>query len=89
VLCPGAVNTGIVANSAEIHQRVTGAPVRPAGVLDEITGGMDPDDVGHLVLDAIRNDQFWIFTAPELVASVETQVAALASDQSLSRLRLR
>jgi NAD(P)-dependent dehydrogenase (short-subunit alcohol dehydrogenase family) len=87
VLCPGAVNTGIVANSAEIRHRATGAFARPAGSLDAISGGMDPDDVGRLVLDAIRNDQFWIFTDPGLVTSVENQVAALASDQSLSRLR--
>jgi hypothetical protein len=53
-----------------------------------IGGGAEPDDVGGLVLDAIRNDRFWIFTAPDLVASVQHQVALMAEEQSLSRLRL-
>jgi NAD(P)-dependent dehydrogenase (short-subunit alcohol dehydrogenase family) len=86
VLCPGAVNTGILANSSENRLRSTGVDAPPASI-EAISGGMDPDDVGRLVLDAIRDDRFWIFTAPELVASVEHQVAAMASDQSLSRLR--
>lgn len=89
VLCPGAVNTGILANSAESRRQSTGADDDAATSVSAISGGMDPDDVGRLVLDAIRNDTFWVFTAPEWVASVEHQVAAMASDQSLSRLRLR
>jgi NAD(P)-dependent dehydrogenase (short-subunit alcohol dehydrogenase family) len=87
VLCPGAVNTGIMANSAQHRQQATGSATTAPSV-DAIGGGADPDDVGRLVLDAIRNDRFWIFTAPDLVASVQHQVAALADDQSLSRLRL-
>jgi NAD(P)-dependent dehydrogenase (short-subunit alcohol dehydrogenase family) len=87
VLCPGAVNTGILANSSENRRRSTGVDAPPASI-DAIGGGMDPDDVGRLVLDAIREDRFWIFTAPELVVGVERQVAQMASDQSLSRLRL-
>jgi NAD(P)-dependent dehydrogenase (short-subunit alcohol dehydrogenase family) len=88
VLCPGAVNTGIIANSAENRHQATGATDDGARSIGEISGGMDPDEVGHLVVDAIRNDRFWIFTAPDLVASVERQVEQMASDQTLSRLRL-
>jgi hypothetical protein len=50
-------------------------------------GGVDPDEVGRLVLDAIRHDRFWIFTAAELVTSVQRQVTAMAEDHALSRLR--
>jgi NAD(P)-dependent dehydrogenase (short-subunit alcohol dehydrogenase family) len=88
VLCPGAVNTGILANSAESRRRSTGAPDDTADSLGTIGAGAEPDEVGRLVLDAIRNDRFWIFTAPQLVESVEHQVAAMVEDQSLSRLRL-
>ncbi len=88
VLCPGAVNTAILANSEESRRRSTGAAEDTADAVGAIGGGAEPDDVGRLVLDAIRNDRFWIFTAPHLVASVEQQVAAMAEDQSLSRLRL-
>ncbi len=88
VLCPGAVNTAILTNSMESRRRSTGAgdTVESVGAIGD---GAEPDDVGRMVVDAIRNDRFWIFTAPELVASVQHQVAAMAEDQSLSRLRLR
>jgi NAD(P)-dependent dehydrogenase (short-subunit alcohol dehydrogenase family) len=88
VLCPGAVNTGILANSAENRRRSTGAAEQAAESVAAIGSGAEPDDVGRLVLDAIRNDRFWIFTAPDLVTSVHHQVAAMTEDQSLSRLRL-
>jgi hypothetical protein len=41
-----------------------------------------------MVLDAIRNDRFWVFTDPNLVVSVQHQVTAMAEEQALSRLRL-
>jgi NAD(P)-dependent dehydrogenase (short-subunit alcohol dehydrogenase family) len=88
VLCPGAVNTGILANSAENRQSSTGADDRTAASVGAISIGADPDDVGHLVLDAVRNDRFWVFTAPDLLTSVQHQVAAMVEDGSLSRLRL-
>jgi NAD(P)-dependent dehydrogenase (short-subunit alcohol dehydrogenase family) len=89
VLCPGAVNTGFVANSGSSRRRFVGAADvdDTADVVGAIDGGADPDDVGRLVLDAVRHDRFWIFTAPELVTSVQRQTAAMADEHSLSRLR--
>ena len=74
-------------NSAENGRRSTSAAEGAVNSAGAISDGADPDDVGRLVLDAIRNDRFWILTAPELVTS-EHQVAAVAEDHSLSRLRL-
>jgi NAD(P)-dependent dehydrogenase (short-subunit alcohol dehydrogenase family) len=89
VLCPGAVNTGIMANSAENRKQVTGAgDADKIASVGAISGGMEPDDAGRLVLEAIRTDRFWVFTAPELLASVERQVQDMTASQSLSRLRL-
>jgi NAD(P)-dependent dehydrogenase (short-subunit alcohol dehydrogenase family) len=88
VLCPGPVNTGFVANSGESRRRFTGAAAAAADSVGAIDGGADPDEVGRLVLDAIRDDRFWIFTEPVLITSVQRQVAAMAEDQALSRLRL-
>ena len=88
VLCPGAVNTGIIANSTDSWLQSKGTTPDPARSVGAISGGMEPDEVGRLVLDAVRNDRFWIFTDPNLVASVERQVSAMVSDQALSRLRL-
>ena len=82
------MNTGILANSAQNRRQVTGSADNTVESVGAIGGGAEPDEVGRLVLDAIRNDRFWIFTAPELVASVQHQVAAMAEEQSLSRLRL-
>jgi NAD(P)-dependent dehydrogenase (short-subunit alcohol dehydrogenase family) len=88
VLCPGAVNTGILANSVQNRRQATGSADNTPESVGAIGTGAEPDDVGRLVLDAIRNDRFWIFTAPELVASLQQQVADMAEEQSLSRLRL-
>ena len=87
VLCPGPVNTGFVANSGASRQRFTGAGADTVPSVGAIGGGVDPDDVGRQVLEAIRDDRFWIFTAPDLVASVQRQTTAMAEDQALSRLR--
>jgi NAD(P)-dependent dehydrogenase (short-subunit alcohol dehydrogenase family) len=88
VLCPGAVDTDILANSEENRRTAAGGVDRAAQSVGAIGAGANPDDVGRLVLDAIRNDRFWIFTAPEHVTSVQQQVDSMADDQSLSRLRL-
>ena len=88
VLCPGPVNTGFVANSGASRQRFSGANADTVPSVGAIDGGVDPDEVGRQVLEAIRDDRFWIFTAPDLVASVQRQTAAMAEDQALSRLRL-
>src|SRR4051812_25527925 len=88
VLCPGPVNTGFVANSGESRRRFTGAAADAVNAVGDIGGGADPDEVGRQVLDAVRGDHFWIFTAPDLVASVQRQTAAMAEDHALSRLRL-
>jgi NAD(P)-dependent dehydrogenase (short-subunit alcohol dehydrogenase family) len=53
-----------------------------------LTSGMEPDEVGRLVLDAILHDQFWIFTDPTLLRHVQEQVDVMVTDHSLTRLRL-
>ncbi|MEO5898630.1 MAG: SDR family NAD(P)-dependent oxidoreductase [Ilumatobacteraceae bacterium] len=96
VLCPGAVNTDIGSNSMENRRARSGrASVRSTEgdklgdkMSQALAGGMAPDEVGHLVLDAILRDQFWIFTAPKLLRHLQQQVDAMVDDQSLSRLRL-
>ena len=55
---------------------------------EALAGGMQPDEVGHLVLDAILSDQFWIFTEPRLLKHLQQQVEVMVADQSLTRLRL-
>ena len=45
---------------------------------------MDPNEVGHLVLNAIRDGQFWILTHPGMAKIITKQTAALVADQSLT-----
>jgi len=99
VLCPGAVNTAIGQNSVDSRRARRGRSAdttarTPEGdklgakMAGALAGGMDPDEVGHLVLDAILNDQFWIFTEPRLLKHLRQQVDVMVDDQSLTRLRL-
>jgi len=100
VLCPGAVNTPIGRNSVR-SKRAMQAGADDGGIAagregaklndrlsDALAHGMDPDEVGQLVLQAIRDDTFWILTDPRPAKQQHHQVAAMLDDRSLSRLRL-
>lgn len=101
VLCPGAVNTPIGRNSLRSRRELRGDTEAGGGIAtgaaavklndrlgDALKDGMDPDEVGHLVLDAIRTDTFWILTDPRIAKQQHHQVAAMLEDRSLSRLRM-
>ena len=47
--------------------------------------GMDPDEVGPMVLDAVTNDRFWVLTHPEMASVVEKQVDRMRSTGGLTR----
>ncbi|HTN80708.1 MAG TPA: SDR family NAD(P)-dependent oxidoreductase [Acidimicrobiales bacterium] len=97
VLCPGAVNTGIGRNSVDSRRARDGvAPTRGPGEgraegepdLGAVLDAMDPNEVGRLVLDAVRTNRFWVFTDPRMLRSVQDQVEAMVEDGALSRLRM-
>jgi NAD(P)-dependent dehydrogenase (short-subunit alcohol dehydrogenase family) len=96
VLCPGAVNTNIGANSVESRRARRGdvTPRTREGdrlgdkMKEALAHGMDPDAVGDLVLDAILADRFWIFTDPRLLKHVREQFEEMQDEGRLSRLRL-
>jgi len=96
VLCPGAVNTDISRNSVESRRARRGQATGRTSEGDKLGGklagalanGMDPDEVGHLVLDGILNDTFWIFTDPRLLRHVQEQVEVMVDERRLTRLRL-
>ncbi len=92
VLCPGPINTNISRHSVTYRpSRVSpkansdaegraGANVQAA--LDQ---GMDPDEVGRIVLDGIRDERFWLFTHSWTAKLLHRQLDALAADGSLSK----
>ena len=92
VLCPGPINTSIVdssrnrpADSAADYVE-TDAGRKFWDILSRtLADGMDPDDVGPMVLDAVVNDRFWILTHPEMAQVVSKQVERMQTNSSLTR----
>ena len=92
VLCPGPINTSIVDSSrnrpadSAAHYVETEAGTKFWGILTRsLATGMDPDDVGPLVLDAVVNDRFWVLTHPEMAAIVAKQAERMTSGGALTR----
>ncbi len=92
VLCPGPINTNISRNSVEFRPGKTkpkadgqAAGRSAKGIQAMLEQGMDPDDVGRLVLEAIGADRFWVLTHPNWAKALQRQVDALVADQTLTR----
>jgi short-subunit dehydrogenase len=66
VLCPGWVNTNIADSSRNrpAHLQVDDAAAGPGAEMlrQFLEEGMAPDEVAKKVLDAIRDERFWILT---------------------------
>ncbi len=100
VLCPGPINTNINRNSVNYRRAAKGdseaGSARPdkAGkklgskMGDFLANGMDPDEVGRIVLDGIVHGKFWIFTHPKILRLYHEQIAMMDADGSLSQGRL-
>ena len=92
VLCPGPINTNISQHSVDF--RPGGGKPRgdsdkagkvAANIQATLEQGMQPDEVGELVANAIAEDKFWILTHPRWSKAVQKQLDALNTDQSLTR----
>ena len=80
VLCPGVVNTNIFTSTRNRPEELAGAELnapltgdgseqeRAARMEELMAAALDPAVVGEMVLHAIREDEFYIFTHPELEA---------------------
>ncbi len=73
-LCPGWVKTGILDSERNWPDDLGPVPARTAGaeisrnhVKRAIDEGMQPAAVADLVVDAIREDRYWIFPHPDWV----------------------
>jgi NAD(P)-dependent dehydrogenase (short-subunit alcohol dehydrogenase family) len=67
LLAPGVVKTGLPESPQTRPERLSKStgfnPQGWAGVKDVMQFGMDPDEVGEQVLQAIRRNQFYLFTS--------------------------
>ena len=92
VLCPGPINTNISQHSVDFRPG-GGKPKGDSKKAGKLAGniqaaleqGMQPDDVGELVLNAIEQEKFWILTHPHWSKGVQKQLDALIDDQTLTR----
>ena len=96
VLCPGFVRTRISESGRNRPERYgsrqTPDPASPAGALaariaELVQSGLDPSDVAARVLAAIRADELYVFTHPEMRAEAEGRFAAIlaAMDKGAAR----
>lgn len=86
VLCPAWVNTNIIdagrnrpANATPVEPRKPLHEVFANWVADQIGKGLDPRAVGDQVLDAIRQERFYVFTHPEWQSLIEHRNETLLS----------
>jgi NAD(P)-dependent dehydrogenase (short-subunit alcohol dehydrogenase family) len=92
VLCPGPINTNIVssdrnrpAESAAEHVTTPQGQRFWTMLTESLAQGMDPDEVGRLVLDAVSSGRFWVLTHPRMLEIVRAQLDAMGADGSLVR----
>lgn len=92
VLCPGPINTNISRHSVEFRPgqakpksdgETSGRVAR--SIQDILDKGMDPNEVGDMVFEAIASDQFWILTHPHWTKAVQKMLDAMNDDRSLTR----
>jgi NAD(P)-dependent dehydrogenase (short-subunit alcohol dehydrogenase family) len=86
VICPGFVRTRIGESGRNRPERYgatqTPDPASPAGALlaqlaERLQSGLDPSDVAARVLTAIREEELYVFTHPEMHAELEDRFAAI------------
>lgn len=93
VLCPGPINTDIVHSSARHRDDDATADMTEGAakledrfmtnLADTLAEGMDPGEVGDLMLDAIQNERFWVLTHPnEFMSLIERRVEHIKADHA-------
>jgi NAD(P)-dependent dehydrogenase (short-subunit alcohol dehydrogenase family) len=89
VLCPGAVDTRILEAERNRPRHLGGTGEVPPHFLPLIEAirkefepiAMAPERVGELVLEAIREERFYILTHPEVKSEVEERARAIVEDR--------
>lgn len=91
VLCPGWVRTSIAdsdrnrADSPTMTEELTAIRAR---IQQGVDSGLDPNDVGVMVTDAIQAERFYIHTHPQLLNIVEERFRAILDTKAPARSRI-
>ncbi len=90
VLCPGPIDTKIAQaqrnrdpSDAANHMHTYAGDKFWEMLTQYLSDGMDPAQVGPMVLDAVQNDKFWVFTHPAMCKIAKDQVEAMLADRRL------
>jgi NAD(P)-dependent dehydrogenase (short-subunit alcohol dehydrogenase family) len=79
-VCPGNVRTRIVQSARNRHRELGGPhAVDNPEVQRQTDAGIDPEDVGRLVREAVQADRPYVFTHPENRVLVEERFAAMGA----------
>lgn len=77
VLCPGVVRTNLASSERNRPEALRDAQGTPPGAVgdgdDPMSGGMDPEDVAAAVIDAVRENRFFVCTHGEFAPLVEAR----------------
>lgn len=93
VFCPGEVATHAIDNA--MHNACSSGYVPSPGELTSVEAtqagllrsGMDPNDVGRIVLDGVRQGRFWIFSHPHWIEGpIRDRFDAMVANGSLPDL---
>lgn len=94
VLCPGPINTDISRHSVQFRpgQSKPKADGKTAGnaaskIQAILDNGMDPDEVGRMVLDAVTSGEFWILTHPRWTKAIQNQLDEMNDSRGLTGAR--
>ncbi len=71
ILCPGPIRTRLAECDVHRPAALSGVGNRSHVLWDMIKDGIEPDEVGEIVLRGIRADAPYIFTHPEWKPAVE------------------
>ena len=77
VLCPGPVDTGIVANTGALHGSLAIRDELVPIVQEFLRSGPDIDEVGEMVLAAMEAGKPWIFTGDDAGPHLRARTAAV------------
>jgi NAD(P)-dependent dehydrogenase (short-subunit alcohol dehydrogenase family) len=95
VLCPGFVNTRIFESSRTRQEKFGKAEVvdseMPSAGAQLVKAGISPDIVGACVFEAVRDNDLYIFTHPDMRPAVEQRFARIMAgfDKAAQREALR
>jgi len=89
VLCPGPIDTDIAysdrlrPDNVETRENNKLEEKFFTNLRNELAAGMDPDEVGEMVLEAVQNERFWILTHPhEFMPFIEKRIAHIKRDHA-------